>query len=106
MVEVPPPAEGDVVVDPGDALEAVLQALLSNDNAIRQQAERELKKLGRQPEACLKLLEAAGSSSSIQVGHHQPLGAFQCESAARNSSFQFSRHHLQFIAMIIATNGR
>ncbi len=49
-------------------LDTLLQALLSNDNSARQQAEREFKKLAKQPEACSKLLEAAGVSQSPQVG--------------------------------------
>lgn len=48
-------------------LDAILQALLAHDNAARQQAERELKKLARQPEALLQLLEAAQGSTSAQV---------------------------------------
>lgn len=48
-------------------LDAILQALLAHDNTARQQAERELKKLARQPEAVLQLLEAAQGAPSAQV---------------------------------------
>ena len=48
-------------------LHVILQALLSHDNAARQQAERELKKLARHPEATLQLLEAAQGAHSSQV---------------------------------------
>ena len=51
-------------------LNAILQALLSHDNAARQQAERELKKLARHPEASLQLLEAAQEAHSSQVFLH------------------------------------
>ena len=48
-------------------LHVILQALLSHDNAARQQAECELKKLARHPEATLQLLEAAQGAHSSQV---------------------------------------
>ena len=48
-------------------LDTLLHTLLSHDNAARQQAERELKKLAKQPQAAPNLLEAAGKSTSAQV---------------------------------------